>query len=402
MQDRVISIRDVLLLCQRNFLLFGIFVLTGASIALFVLRYIPIEYQSKSTIAIQASYFRNPLVNELISEEHDPRELSAQRSSLIQFAISDEFLDSLAKQFDLYSESSSESTRSLERAELRKKIEYYSMGPSSFEINTVAPSAEIAASINSQVHQRIRQILYSTRIQTLENTHSAIEQHVRSLSKALIEKPKPKSERALALRNKLEEIRYEISSLLQHFTEKHPSIQKLRLKENSLERQLSLIPQNEEAQALDDPQAHNSDQDVFLNSTARASVKEIHSDLVKKLSNLNLVLAIEKDQAANPPYFSVIQPPSLPLNIFSPSKKKFLLFGALLGAVLGAFMVLLRELGREEESDMLTLFDELDLKLLGEVPFSDDHNLKQLPLLNDSVSAKRQLPRDPLLRLSHG
>src|SRR5437870_2874407 len=103
MDDKSISLEYLLSIARRNIvgLVLSLFICVGAAFLASV--YLPKTYKSKAVLNIQSSYFKNPLVSDLISEITDPGELNAQRQSLLRLSLSDPFLNSLGEKYHIFS-----------------------------------------------------------------------------------------------------------------------------------------------------------------------------------------------------------------------------------------------------------------------------------------------------------
>src|SRR5438105_712537 len=102
MRDDLIDLSEIVALIRRNIL--GVAAIAGicAFVTLMALFVLPKKYKSKAVLNIQASYFKTPLVSDLITEVNDASESNAQRLSLLRLALNDSFLDELAEKYKVY------------------------------------------------------------------------------------------------------------------------------------------------------------------------------------------------------------------------------------------------------------------------------------------------------------
>ena len=98
-ENGTLSLFFIVELIRRHILLGALLIPLFAISALLVSTKLTPIYKSPAVLHIQSTYFKEPLVNDVISEEHDQGELKARRDSLIQLSLDDKFLLSLV---DMY------------------------------------------------------------------------------------------------------------------------------------------------------------------------------------------------------------------------------------------------------------------------------------------------------------
>lgn len=353
-----LSVTQILGIIRRNF--FGVLlsVLLCAALAVLATDYIPDKYKSKAVLSIQSGYFQHPLVRDLISETQDPGELSARRLSLLRLALNDNFLDRLGVRFGFYEHPYDARLRILDREEFLKKIEYFAVSPTSFQISIISPDASSAFMATKEVLNQMTFTLIEQRYQTLMQAREAILKQARLLSKSL-NSPEASTARDV-LEAQLAKMESSLAALRSRYTESHPQVVKLRSQSRALESRLKNMP----ATTAKPSEAYN---EVFLNPASRASSQEIFDDLLKKLSHLNIVLEMERDRQ-NVSYLTVIEQPTIPTQPFFPNPLEFALYGALTGLVLSGIRVTYSELRRSSHLSPEKAAFEFDFDLLGELP----------------------------------
>ena len=385
MDEQTIDFRDIFDLVLRNAWVIALCVIVCSAIGFGLALMLPKQYKSKSVLSIQASYFQNPLVSNLITDVYDPSELRAERQSLLQLALSPEFLEELGEKHSYFLAPAGTELRNLEKEQLLKAIEYFPLGQSAFQISVLARERQQSFEMTKTVLQRMIDTLISERTQKLMATRQAIEGHITTLGKVLRTGESGAAQNAEVLKMELEKIEGDMAVLLQHFTERHPEVVKLRHKAEALRSRLDHMPKRSPEQEIAPA--------IFMTQAAQRPVREVHDDMLKKLSNIDIVLNIEKDRK-NLTYLSVVEQPVVPAAPIFPNKRMFLLFGALAGAMLAAVTVMFLELRRGTFVSPYYISDQLEMPLLGELPYHEDGGDRLLLL--DSLSARsaqRLLPQ---------
>ena len=382
-QSETFDITDGLRVLRRNIFLFSFSTIVCAGIALGIAFSLPKQFKSRAVLNIQTSYFQNPMVNDLITQVSDPQELQSQRMSLLRLALNNEFLDSLATKHNIYTEEvkKSDKAQTLERDQLTKRIQYYSLSPTTFEITVMANDPTIAQQMTSEVLERMKSTLINERFENLSKTKNAIENHVKSLGENSKRIATPVGE--VAVQTELQQIEASLSGLLVKFTESHPEVVKLRSKQRALSSQR--------------PGRGKQPSDELIASggaLARQPSQEVYSDLLKKLSYLAIVLDMEKDRD-NISYLGVIEQPTLPVQATFPNKKLMLALGLVVGILVGTFLCIIAELGRRSTLSPNQAADIMDAPLLGELPVLTlslplGRQMKALPPADDDTEVVSQ------------
>lgn len=375
--NETFDLADGVQLVRRNFFLFCASITICATAAIVIAAIIPKQFKSKAILNIQSSYFQNPMVNGLITEVNDPQELQAQRMSLLRLALSNSFIDSLAESNGLYSENATLNQKALtiEREDVTRRIQYYSLSPTTFEITSIAKEPNQAQNITSTVLERMKSTLIEERFENLDRTKKAIESHVKNLGDNIQKIATPTGE--IAVQSELEKAEATLSGLLVKFTESHPEVQKLRARQRNLSAQRPKAVKREISTPSDEVIARGG-------ILAKQPSQEVYNDLLKKLSYLAIVLDMEKDRN-NLSYLGVIEQPTLPVQAIFPNKNLFLAIGLVVGVLLGAFLSIIAELGRRSVVSPSQAAHLLDAPLLGELPLLKENisvtsSIKALPL----------------------
>ncbi len=385
MIDDTISLADIFDIVKRNIVLLSVCFVASVVVALGIAFMLPEQFKASSTLSIPSSYFRNPLVSDLLPEEHDQSELRAQRESLLRQALDDTFLNTLGKEFGIFTLSDSEVANALERKLLLENIEYYSLNPNTYQLSIVSRDRTQAFEMNKVVLAQMTQTLADSRMETLLTTQKAIDKHVSELGvslKTLSQRSSVKD--AEQLRVELSKVNADLDALLMHYTDKHPEVFKLRRKARSLQSLLTAVEQQESKVS--------GNKGPLLSAAAKEPIQAVYNDLLKKLNYLNIIVDMERESGVDA-HISIVESPSLPTSPFFPNKKLFLVFGVFVGLALGLALMIWRELSRKTFLAPEQLSESLGLPYLGELPALDD--TPELPLLLSSDRATgvhRELP----------
>ncbi len=358
MEDKTITLEYLIGLLQRHF--FGIVVcicicLEGSILAIM---YLPKKYKSTAVLNIHSSYFKSPLVSDLISEITDPSELSAQRQSLLRLALDDQFLDGLGEKYGLFKHSSESELQTVERELLLKRIEYFSLSATSFQISIGASDSYQAYNMTKEVLEQMTFTLIEERYQILVKARDAIQTQVEFLNRAL--KDSQSGNQTQYLQNELDKINGNINSLRQKFTESHPDLLRLREKAKTLKSRMRGRPA---VAALE----HDDFTGAFAIPSSKQPIQDIYNDLLKKLSHLNIVLQMENDRD-NVSYLAVIEQPRLAASPYFPKKRVVLTVGLVVGLVLGLVQAVFYELRKLTRLTPELAARSMQVPFLGELP----------------------------------
>jgi len=309
---------------------------------------LPKKFKSASQITIYARYFQNPLIKDFISEQYDPSEMKTQRESIIQQALNDDFLDRVGTEFKLFRKALSDPKHGSEREDFRKHFEVFSLSSESYQIGFIWDKPQIAQDVAKETTDEVIQTLVSQRRKTITNVRNAIRARMESmvLFKNTGLKSLGSSSRA-QIEAQLEQIRAQIHSLLQQYTERHPKVLQLRAREQILQKYLknnSSIspPLAREARESDDLPPLRSAPETLSGSSIDSGSKEVYQDLFRKYNYLNVAIDMEKADDVN--YYALVSAPSLPLSPVSPKFLNFLGYGSGAGLLLSLFWLLFDEL----------------------------------------------------------
>jgi uncharacterized protein involved in exopolysaccharide biosynthesis len=338
--------------------------LLGGIAALAIAQHMPRRFKSTAIINVQSSYFRNPLVSDLVPEVTEAAEVNAQRQSLFRLALDDDFINSLGEDFGYFQSPRQSPIRPEERAELLKRIEYISLNATTFQVSAPGRTGHAAATMLEKILAQIRQTFVVERYTALSRARAAIAAQVEFLARALRElggtggKYQPEY-----LESELERIDERLATLRQRYTESHPEIFKLkgegRVLSGALERARRRQASRDESLG------------AFVSPSSKQPVQDIYNDLLKKLSHLTIVLSMEKE-GDSVSYLTILDNPSVPLAPVAPKIPVFILGGMVVGFMLGVFGAARFEYKHREDLAPIDGALALDVPLLGELPRLED------------------------------
>lgn len=374
--ERNFDIREVSTIIRRNLVDIFIAVALCVEIALLLILYLPPKYKTAAVLDIHSSYFKNPLVNDLISEITDPGELRSQREALVRLALNPEFIDDVGERFNLFRTHPDSRERLAEKEALLKRIEYHSLGATSFQLSAIADTAGQAKSIADALLEQVKATVMGARYDALQQARDAIQTQVQFLARTLNDLGKYRE--AEKLQTRLAELNNNIAALKQRFTDAHPRVVELKREVGTLQGELGQKPQ--EASIFDESESARA----FLHSSSEKPTQEIYNDLLRKLSYLNVLLTMEgQGESETPIYLSVLEKPVEPLSPFFPDPAQFLLFGLAAGLLAGMATTVIFELRRAEDIVPEEVVARLQIPHLGMLPRFPER--EELLLLEASI-----------------
>ncbi len=357
-RETALDLPELLAIIRRN--LFGIIIslVLCMEIAVVLIMYLPRNYKSTAVLDIHSSYFRSPLVSDLLSETSDPGELKAQREALLRTSLTERFIDEIGSEYGIYRAAANTKERRLERERLYKDIEFFSLGPTSFQVSALAGKPRQAYEMIRTVLEQMMATVVDARYRILVQARDAIQAQVQFLGQTL--DGLGKANEARQLRQRLADLNANIAALRSKFTEDHPKLAKLQAEAASLRSRVK---------TTDDPVLLQEDElaKAFLLSSSKAPIQDIYNDLLRKLSHLNIVLTMESNRET-PLHVGIIQEPKFPLRPVFPNPRDFLILGAAAGLALALLQTLYFELRRRQTLVPEDVLQALGTLHLGTVP----------------------------------
>ena len=357
----------------------------ASTLAAFLLLYavIPKKFKSSAQITIYSQYFQNPLIKDFISEQYDPIEMRTQREAIIQQALDEDFIEKVGEEFKLFKTEKNSPKRGFEREELRKGFEVFSLSSDTFQIGFIYKNPEISEQIAHKTLSQVVQVLVEQRRKTITNVRNAVRARMESM--VLYKNNGIKSLGSTSneqIQIQLNQIKAQISALLQQYTEKHTRVTQLRARQHELEKYLTrnpkLIAKHEDSELPPNREAP----ETLSGAEIESSSKEVYADLLKKYNYLNVAIDMEKANDVN--YYAIISSPSLPLSPLSPKLLNFIGYGRASGILLSIFLLLFDELVRFNLLNAERRAKWWGLPLLGTVPrYKKSHSPTPILPLDD-------------------
>jgi uncharacterized protein involved in exopolysaccharide biosynthesis len=352
--ETAFDVRDLLALVFRSrALLLGV---VGTSCLAFLVAsfVLPKRYKASGTVAVQADYFRFPLIEEFLPSPTDPAELLSRRDALVRSVFSNDYLAKLGEKHGLLKSAPDSLVRGYEIEELFRRFEIFSVSQTVLQVNFTAPTAAMAQAVVDESLGEIVRHFREERLQKIARARDNILQQTERLNlkedptKAVLAARQPE-----VLRAELAGIEGEIAALSKSFSAKHPDVLRLEKRAAALRSHLA---------------AGSASAGAPLGDLAipQGGAPELYQGLVKKLAYLNIAYSMESDARAS--LVSVLDPPALPVGALWPRKPLFLVWGFLFGLVLASLALLVREAGFGARGRLRDWSAEADLPVLGEIP----------------------------------
>ena len=377
MTEESLDLRQIIGIFKRNYFVLLFVPFVAVAIAIITAYKLPKRFKSTAVLNIQASYFQNPLINDLIAQVNDPAELQSQRMSLLRLALNEDFITKLGTKYGMFETAASDPKRPLERELFEKTIEYFSMSATNFQISVSAETPIKAQQLTTDVLNQMKRTLIDERYTNLGNTRDSMKAHVQSLADSLKSANNPRS--AGMLSEELERVEATLRGLLTKFSDTHPDIVQLRAQERDLRAQIRNAPAADQ----------DSNSGISVGAISKEPTQQVFNELLKKLNYLTVVLDMEKDRQ-NVSYLGVIEQPSLPTTPTFPDKRVFGGIGLGIGLFLAAMLTFLAEVRRNLYVSPFDAGKLLDTPLLGELPVLEAKLFNKLELPAPSATGSRR------------
>jgi hypothetical protein len=374
MNTETIQFHEIVAMIRRHILWSILTVMICTALAIGLAYVVPKKFVAKTVLNIQSSYFRVPLVGDLVSASNDSTEFKAQRDTLMRYSLNNDFLDQLGDKFHLFQYDHNDRMHVLERDNLLARIEYFGLGEGNYQISLHAETAEDAFAMTQAVLDQIISTLISQRMAKLTQTRTAIEANLESLKHDIAASPPtPTGEARLSDDTEsLDSAEAKLSSLEQRFTPQHPLVIEQRRVVERLRGQRHRTKVRSE-QDKDQPVSGG------LSGSHRA-LEDLYDDVLRKFNYLNIVIDMEKS-TGNPTYLSVIEKPEIPTTPIFPKKTAFGLGGIALGVVISLLMAVVKEMRKGTFANPVAAAQMLEAPFLGSLPSWKmlEHKTRALP-----------------------
>lgn len=355
----LLQFSQVIGFARRRLLLIILGATVGAIFGFYSSGYIPKRYKAKAILTIQSGYFDHPLIRDVVAGIQDTAEMSSQRSGLIRLALDEEFLRSFGARFFAPTSSPSTALQAIDPELTLKRIEYFSTNPSSFQISVMAPSAQTAFSATNEVVNQIILTLEKHRHQRLFAARHALVEQATDLQQLISEGHSKLATESTD--SQLTELHSRLGALKKHLSEVHPDVVALKRQISAASSKISASP------APSMPEANESSERVFLHPQFRNTAQEIVDTLLRKISDLTVVLHT-RAQPGSCSFVDIIERPRLPTGSFYPNRPQFTLIGAAAGLFIALSIAVRAELQRLWKMTPDQAAKYLGIDLLAELP----------------------------------
>lgn len=333
------------------------------------------KYKADFEINVYSKYFQNPLISEIIPGVYQIPEMRFTIDSMIKEAISDDYIDSVAFEFDIYTKDLGERDLAVQRQLLRDRFSYFSTGGQSYKITFIHTDPFVAKKIVEKTLDLVKGHFIKTRIDTIEMVKEIMIRRLQSFN-ASQNMSKSDSSNALAsknpdvLKSELKKLNSNIAALTKQFNQNHPEVVSLKSRRSVIKSWLK------EFQSKGSGFASNDANLAF--SSDKATVEKLSSKFYSKYHDFTIALEVEKRSLES--YIGIIKQPSLPITPISPKKRLFAAVGLILGLLFAFIFVFFREvMAPNREEKLLLEADEFGALLLGVLPNlkNDDLNIQK-------------------------
>ena len=355
---RLISAAEVLSFLRRRALAMVLGVSVCAFLGFKCSGFIPRSYRAKATITIHASYFHHPLASDVLPEIQETADRTFERAAIVRLALNDQFLTEFAAKYFPRPTGSYWNKPPIDFESTLKNIDYFATNPTSFQIAVTTSSPETAFRATEDIVRQVTTTISRQRFDQLAKTQQAMIHQAELLADSLsYGAPDKNSESLEALKASTER---KLSLLASHLTDNHPDLVSMRGRLNQLR------------STIKDKSSQTSNVDtripgVFLLPKARNTTQEIFDELLKKISNLEVLLTMERKQV-QVPYLTVVELPRIPTHPIAPNRVVFLLIGSAFGLVSVLSVSIIWELRVRSTITLREAGAFLELPILGELP----------------------------------
>lgn len=302
-------------------------------------------YKSQFEINVYSKYFKNPLISGIIPGVYNIPEMRFTIDSMVKQAISDEYIDQIATDYNFYSTDGDEVELAKNRQLLRDRFSAFSTGGQSYKVTFSGSDPFVAKQIAEKTLDRVKAQFVNSRIETIEMVKQMMLNRLKlfNASQKIAIKG---GDNALAskspdvLRAELGKIETNISALSKQYNTSHPKIKTLESRKKTIQLWL------EEFEQKSSP---DGELVTITMPTDKVINEQITSKFYTKYHDFNMALDIEKRSLES--YIGIIKKPQLPTAPIWPKKRLFAAVGFILAMIFSFLYVFIKEVmipGRRE------------------------------------------------------
>ncbi len=378
MKDDKLFIRDILKIVFKHFWAIALTVTLFTAFSISLTFLLKKKYKSDFEINVYSKYFQNPLISGIIPSVFNVPEMRFTIDSMVKEAISDEFIDGLGVEYNLYSnnEDKSERDKARERQFLRDRFRYFSTGGQSYKVTFLHKDPYVAKEIAVKTLDAVKGHFIQSRIETIEMVKRMMFKRLTSFN-ATQNVNRKGVDKALAskspevLNAELSKINQSISALKKQFKDNHPKVLRLREKRRTIRSWLKEFE-------VTGFKIDLADTALTLNSNKEIAEK-ISAEFYTKYHDFNIALDIERKSVES--YIGIIRKPQLPISPLWPKRRLFASLGFLIGLVFAFIYVFFKEImtpsHEEEMVAKLENFTAVDLGILPKLSIDSQSGKKE-------------------------
>lgn len=308
----------------------------SCAISMLLFPHITKTYKVQATLAVQPQYFQTPFVRDFAPETNDG-ELRSQREGLVRRALNHEFLLEIGKRHHLFGDLRDDEITTYELDLLSQRFEIIPAGPSSFLFNFMSNDAHDGYAVIQETIAHLRNRLNEERRASLLRLHDALQDQLEVLSFGRpVDGNTPSTilaSRPDLVRVEIERVKAQIAVIERTYSAKHPKVRELQKRLISLQGWLTQ-PTSETANAP-------ARAGVFSGANVDDAAKDLFQDLLRKYRYLEV--AIYLDTQSQDTYLAVLQEPFVPKVPLWPKRPLVLIWGVLVGFLIGAGLAMVSE-----------------------------------------------------------
>lgn len=318
------------------------------------------KYKSEFEINVYSKYFKNPLISEIIPGVYNIPEMRFTIDSMVKEAISDDFIDQIALDYNFYSLEDDEATVARNRQLLRNRFSAFSTGGQSYQVTFTDSNPHIAKKVSEKTLDRVKAQFINGRVKTIEMVKQMMLRRLKSFNASQKMTTKG-SEKALAskspivLTSELKKIESNIAALSKQYNITHPKIREL------IARKKTIVNWLEEYKASN---IEVIDTASFTMPTDKAVNGQLTGKFYAKYHDFNMALDIEKRSLES--YIGIIKRPQLPTAPIWPKKRLFASVGFILALIFAFLYVFIKEIMIPSKKELLAIeAGNLNVEVLG-------------------------------------
>jgi len=313
--------------------------------------WMPKKYKANFEMNVYSKYFKNPLISEIIPGVYQIPEMRFTIDSMVKEAINDEYIDSVATEFKIYSTDLPDRELARERQFLRDRFSYFSTGGQSYQVSFIHNDPFIAKKVVEKTLKRVKGHFINTRINTIEMVKGIMIKRLQSFNAAR-NISKTGSNNVLAsknpdvLKSELKKLNADVAALQKQFNENHPKVVNLKNRRNVIKGWLTEFETKgiTPVDSVDAPMAFTND---------KITTEQLSSKFYTKYHDFTIALEVEKRSLES--YIGIIKQPALPTYPISPKKKLFAAVGLILGILFAFIFVFFKEVMAPNREEQLLL-----------------------------------------------